>query len=180
MHALYAGTFDPATLGHLDLIERGARLFPRLTVGVAENLRKTPLFPLADRIAMLEREIRARRLRGVKVEAIRGLVVEWARRKGVTVLLRGIRTTSDFESEYQMALTNRALSPRVESVFVMPSERFAYLSSTLIREVVRHGGDVSRWVSPAVARALRERLRAEGVGTTGLGGRRHGKGKGKP
>jgi pantetheine-phosphate adenylyltransferase len=161
--ALYAGTFDPVTLGHLDLIERGARLFPGLTVGVADNVRKAPLFSAEERVAMLRREIGRRRLRGVKVASLRGLVVEWARARGIAVLLRGVRTTSDFEYEYQMALTNRALAGDVESVFVMPSEKYAYLSSTLIREVVRNGGDVSRWVPRGVERALRERL-AEGKG----------------
>jgi len=156
--ALYAGTFDPVTLGHLDLIERGVRLFPSLVVGVADNVRKTPLFTAEERVALLRDEIRRRGLGRVKVVSFRGLVVDWAREHGVDVLLRGVRTTSDFEYEYQMALTNRALSGEIESVFVMPSERFAYLSSTLIREVVRGGGDVSRWVPGAVAKALARRL----------------------
>lgn len=175
MRALYAGTFDPVTLGHLDLIERGVRLFPGLTVGVADNVRKAPLFPAAERVQMLEREVRARRLRGVKVVSFRGLVVDWAREHGISVLLRGVRTTSDFEYEYQMALTNRALAGDVESVFVMPSEKFAYLSSTLIREVVRGGGDVSRWVPAGVEKALKARLSADGEGALGLGGRRRRK-----
>jgi len=175
--ALYAGTFDPVTFGHVDLIERGARLFPGLTVGVADNIRKGPLFTAAERVEMLEREIRRRRLRGVKVVAFRGLVVDWARRHGMSVLLRGVRTTSDFEYEYQMALTNRALRKDIESVFVMPSEQYAYLSATLIREVVRGGGDVSRWVSKEVEKALRARLTAgaDGEGAPGLGGRRRRK-----
>jgi pantetheine-phosphate adenylyltransferase len=170
--ALYAGTFDPVTHGHLDLIERGTRLFPGLTVGVADNVRKAPLFPSAERVAMLEGEVRRRRLRGVRVVSFRGLVVDWARAHGISVLLRGVRTTSDFEYEYQMALTNRALSADIESVFVMPSEEYAYLSSTLIREVVRGGGDVSRWVPEAVERALRARLAADDAASRGLGGRR--------
>jgi pantetheine-phosphate adenylyltransferase len=171
-HALYAGTFDPVTLGHLDLIVRGLRLFPRLTVGVADNLRKAPLFSAEERVALLAGEVRRRRLRGVRVVSFRGLVVDWARANGADVLLRGVRTTSDFEYEYQMALTNRALSGEIETVFVMPSERFAYLSSTLIREVVRGGGDVSRWVPPAVGTALRRRLAGGDEGSPGLGGRR--------
>ncbi len=175
MRALYAGTFDPVTHGHLDLIVRGARLFPGLTVGVADNIRKAPLFTTAERVTMLEQEIRRRRIRGVKVAAFSGLLVDWARDHGIRVLLRGVRTTSDFEYEYQMALTNRALRGEVESVFVMPSEQFAYLSSTLIREVVRNGGDVSRWVPARVERALRERLSGDGAGKAGLGGRRRRK-----
>ncbi len=167
--ALYAGTFDPVTLGHLDLIERGTALFPRLTVGVAENVRKQALFTTEERAAFLRGEVRKRRLRGVDVQVVGGLVVDWARAHGFGVLLRGLRTTSDFEYEYQMALTNRALAGDVETVFVMPSERFAYLSSTLIREVVRGGGDVSRWVPRPVERALRERL--GGPGAPRAGGR---------
>ena len=170
--ALYAGTFDPVTLGHLDLIERGSRLFPGLTVGVADNPRKAPLFTAAERVALLERAVKSRRIPGVRVVSFRGLVVDWARAHGLSVLLRGVRTTSDFEYEYQMALTNRALDGGIESVFVMPSEEFAYLSSTLIREVVRGGGDVSRWVTPEVARALRDRLAG---GTTKATGKRRRK-----
>lgn len=178
--ALYAGTFDPVTLGHLDLIDRGARLFPSLVVGVADNVRKTPLFTAAERVAMLREEIRRSGLAKVEVVSFRGLVVDWARDHGVDVLLRGVRTTSDFEYEYQMALTNRALAGDVESVFVMPSEKYAYLSSTLIREVVRGGGDVSRWVPPAVAKALGRRLAEEGDAETPRGARRRtGKGRGK-
>jgi len=171
--ALYAGTFDPVTLGHLDLIGRGARLFPGLTVGVADNVRKKPLFTAEERVGFLRRAVKARRLRGVRVVSFRGLVVDWARAHGISVLLRGVRTTSDFEYEYQMALTNRALAPGVESVFVMPSEEYAYLSSTLIREVVRNGGDASRWVPREVDRALRERLAgAEGRVRADARGRR--------
>lgn len=161
--ALYAGTFDPVTLGHLDLIERGAGLFSSLTVGVADNVRKKPLFTAAERVSLLRGEI-ARRGLPVEVASFRGLVVDWARAHGIDVLLRGVRTTSDFEYEYQMALTNRALAGGIESVFVMPSEKYAYLSSTLIREVVRGGGDVSRWVPPAVEEALRVRLGGGGKG----------------
>ncbi len=170
--ALYAGSFDPVTLGHLDLIERGRGLFPRLLVGVADNVRKQALFTVPERVALLRDGVRDRGIRGVTVTTVDGLVVEWARAHGVSVLLRGVRTTSDFEFEYQMALTNRALAPDVETVFVMPSERFAYLSSTLIREVVRHGGDVSRWVPPAVEAALRERLGGEAASRPPRKGRR--------
>ncbi|MHC4925281.1 MAG: pantetheine-phosphate adenylyltransferase, partial [Planctomycetota bacterium] len=135
--ALYAGTFDPVTFGHLDLIERGRNLFPSLTVGVADNVRKTPLFTAAERVRLIRDAVKERGLKGVTVVSFTGLVVDWCRDNGVHVLLRGVRTTSDFEYEYQMALTNRAMAGDVESVFVMPSEKYAYLSSTLIREVVR-------------------------------------------
>jgi pantetheine-phosphate adenylyltransferase len=156
--ALYAGTFDPVTLGHLDLVERGVRLFPSLVVGIGDNSRKEPLFPADERAAMVRAEVKRRRLKGVTVAVFQGLAVDFARERGAEVLLRGVRTAADFEAEYPMALTNRALAGNIETVFVMPSEPYAYLSSSLIREVVRHGGDVSRWVSPAVARALRKKL----------------------
>ena len=123
--ALYAGTFDPVTLGHLDLIERGVGLFPGLTVGVAVNARKSPLFTADERVAMLRRAVRARRLRGVKVVVVDGLVVDWARAHGVSVLLRGVRTTSDFEAEYQMALTNRALASGTHSPATAPEPSVA-------------------------------------------------------
>ena len=155
--ALYPGSFDPLTLGHLDLIRRGARLFDRLTVALAENPRKTPLFSVEERLAMIRAHTAD--LANVDATSFRGLVVDYAAENGIHVLLRGVRTTADFEFEYQMALTNRALRPDVESVFVMPSAEYAYLSSSLIKEVVANGGDVSRWLPPAVLKAVQARLR---------------------
>ncbi|MCG3133605.1 MAG: Phosphopantetheine adenylyltransferase [Planctomycetes bacterium] len=158
--ALYPGTFDPVTFGHLDLIARGAALFGRLTVGVADNPRKSPLFTAAERVAMLRRHTKG--LANVDVVSFRGLVVDWAAANGASVLLRGVRTTADFEFEYQMALTNRALAPNVESCFVMPSAEYAFLSSSLIKEVVANGGDASRWLPPDVLAAVRAKLAARG------------------
>lgn len=154
--ALYPGTFDPPTLGHLDLIRRGATLFDHLTVGVADNPRKEPLFTARERVTMLRRLVRG--VGGVEVVAFRGLVVDYAADHGIGTLLRGVRTSSDFEFEYQMALTNRALRPSVESVFVMPAEEYSYLSSSLIKEVVANGGDASRWLPEPILRAVRRRL----------------------
>lgn len=154
--ALYPGTFDPLTYGHLDLIRRGAALFERLTVAVADNPRKTPLFTVRERAASIRRHTLD--LPNVDVTSFRGLVVDYAAEHGISVLLRGVRTTADFEFEYQMALTNRALRPAVESVFVMPAEEFAYLSSSLIKEVVANGGDASRWLPPDVLAAVQRRL----------------------
>lgn len=154
--ALYPGTFDPVTFGHLDLIRRGAALFDQLTVGIADNPRKTPLFSVRSRTAMIRRHVRD--LPNVEVVAFRGLVVDYAAERGIQTLLRGVRTTADFEFEYQMALTNRALRPAVESVFVMPSAEFAYLSSSLIKEVVVNGGDASRWLPEDVLEAVKRRL----------------------
>jgi pantetheine-phosphate adenylyltransferase len=154
--ALYPGSFDPVTLGHLDLIARGASLFGRLVVAVADNPRKKAAFTAAERVAMLRRH--TKRHRNVEVVSFSGLVVDYAKAHGIGVLLRGVRTTSDFEFEYQMALTNRSLAPDVETVFMMPSAEFAFLSSTLIKEVVGSGGDASRWVPKDVERALAKRL----------------------
>lgn len=158
--ALYPGTFDPPTLGHLDLIERGARLFGRLVVGVAVNPRKQPLLSDEERVDLLERH--TRKLGNVEVTTFSGLVVDFARDQGLDAILRGLRTTSDFEFEYQMALTNRALEPRIDTVFVMPSEQFAFLSSSLIKEVVGNGGDASRWVPQDVHDLMVNRLRGAG------------------
>ncbi len=155
--ALYPGSFDPVTRGHLDLIARGAALFGRLVVAVADNPRKKPAFTVDERVAMLRRH--TKRHRNVEVASFTGLAVDFARSRDLGVLLRGARTTSDFEFEYQMALTNRSLAPGVETVFLMPSEEFAFLSSSLIKEVVASGGDASRWVTKDVERALAKRSR---------------------
>jgi pantetheine-phosphate adenylyltransferase len=155
-HALYPGTFDPPTLGHVDVIARGARLFERLTVGVAENPRKAPMFTPKERVAMLRRLCAD--LGNVDVVSFHGLVVDYAAEAGIGVLLRGVRTSTDFEFEYQMALTNRAMRPAIESVFVMPAAEYAFLSSSLIKEVAANGGDASRWLPPEVLAAVRKKL----------------------
>jgi pantetheine-phosphate adenylyltransferase len=155
--ALYPGSFDPVTLGHLDLVARGASLFDRLVVAVADNPRKKAVFSVEERVAMIRRHVK--RMKHVEVTSFSGLAVEFARGAGLDVLLRGLRTPSDFEFEYQMALTNRSLAGDVETVFMMPSSEFAFLSSTLIKEVVGAGGDASRWVPRDVERALVKRLR---------------------
>jgi pantetheine-phosphate adenylyltransferase len=155
--ALYHGSFDPVTRGHLDLIARGAALFGRLVVAVADNPRKKPAFTVEERVAMLRRH--TRKHRNVEVASFTGLAVDFAESRGLGAILRGARTTSDFEFEYQMALTNRSLAPAVETVFLMPSEEYAFLSSSLIKEVVASGGTASRWVTPDVERALAKRLR---------------------
>jgi len=155
--ALYPGSFDPVTRGHLDLVERALPLFDRLTVAVAVNSSKNTTFTAEERVAML-REVLPADPR-VSVTTFRGLVVDFCRAQGIGAILRGVRTVSDFEYEYQMALTNRHLAPGIETVFVMPSVQFSYVSSSLIREVVRNGGDVGSFLPPPVERRLRERLR---------------------
>jgi pantetheine-phosphate adenylyltransferase len=155
--ALYPGSFDPVTNGHLDLVERALPLFDHLTVAVALNSSKQPTFTADERVRMLQ-EVLPRDPR-LSVTTFRGLVVDFCRTQGIGAILRGVRTVSDFEYEYQMALTNRHLAAAIETVFVMPSVQYSYVSSSLIREIVRNGGDVSTFLPPPVERALRERLR---------------------
>jgi len=155
--AIYPGSFDPVTRGHLDLVERALPLFDKLTVAVAVNSSKNATFTPDERVAML-REVLPADPR-LSVTTFRGLVVDFCRAQGIGAILRGVRTVSDFEYEYQMALTNRHLAPGIETVFVMPSVQYSYVSSSLIREIVRNGGDVGSFLPPPVESRLRERLR---------------------
>ena len=150
--AIYAGTFDPITLGHVDLIERSAELFERLILAVAESTPKTPLFTVAERLSMARAVVKG--MANVRVESFNGLVVDYARAQQARVLIRGLRAYSDFEYEFQMALTNRKLAPTIDTVFLVPHERYTYLNSTIVREVARLGGDVSGFVPPGVRRRL--------------------------
>lgn len=156
--AVYPGTFDPVTNGHLDLIERGRRRFDRLVVAILRNEEKQPLFSGDERIGLL-REATAG-FDNVEVDSFDGLLVDNARRMGASVILRGIRALSDFEYELQMALMNRRLAADIETVFLVPSEAYSYVSSRLVREVARLGGDVSELVPPNVVQALERRLAA--------------------
>lgn len=154
--ALYAGTFDPVTYGHLDVIRRAAVLFDKVIVGVSVNPRKTPLFSTAERVGMLEAA--CREMTNVSAAVVPGLVVEFAREVGANVIVRGLRAVSDFESELQMASTNRALAPEVETVFFTPAPEYHYLSASMVCDIARFGGAVSDFVPPNVERALRARL----------------------
>jgi pantetheine-phosphate adenylyltransferase len=156
--AIYPGSFDPVTNGHLDLIERASRLFDRLIVALLTNPEKDPLFSLDERVEML-REVVAH-LPNVEVETFDGLLVDYARRRGARVLLRGIRAVSDYEYELQMALMNRTLAPDIETVFMLPAEAYSYLSSRLVKEVARLGGSIKELVPAAV----HERIRSKVVG----------------
>lgn len=157
--ALYPGTFDPVTHGHEDLIGRGLAVFDRVVVGVASDTSKSPMFPLDERVEML-REVLAGESR-VAVAAFSGLTVEFAREIGARTILRGLRAVSDFELEFQMALMNKHLAPEIEILFMAPDSTYSFLSSSMVREVARLGGDIGEFVSPSVARRLAERF-AEG------------------
>ena len=154
--AIYPGSFDPLTLGHLDLIERGSRLFDHLTVGVLTNPDKDALFTVAERVEMLEAVTRG--IAKVSVETFRGLLVSYAAQKNATAVLRGIRAFSDFEYELQMALMNRKLEPQVETVFLMPAESYLYVSSRLVKEIAEYGGSVKDLVPPLVEEKLRQKI----------------------
>ena len=156
MAAIYPGTFDPITLGHVDLIRRAARLFDRLILAVSDSLRKSPLFTQAERLAMA-REL-AVEIPQVEVDSFDGLLVEYARRKQARVILRGLRAFSDFEYEFQMALMNRKLLSTVETVYLMPSEEYVYLNSTIVKEVALLGGNIRCFVPEVVASALFKKI----------------------
>lgn len=152
--AIYAGSFDPITRGHEDLIRRSLELVDRLIVAVATNSAKQPLFTREERVDLIRATIADDR---VQVKTFDGLLVDFASREGASVLIRGLRAVSDFEYEYQMALMNRHLAPRLETIFMVPSLDTTYISASIIREVARYGGDVSNLVHPVVAEALRAR-----------------------
>jgi pantetheine-phosphate adenylyltransferase len=154
--ALYPGTFDPPTNGHVDLIQRGAKLFDQLTVAILNNPVKNPLFTVGERVEMLKEVTAA--LPNVSVATFDGLMVEFARRQGASAVLRGIRAISDYEYEFQMALMNRRLAPEIETVFLQPAGRYSFISSRMLKEVFSFGGDVTGLVPPNVLKRLRERV----------------------
>ncbi|CAK0780577.1 Phosphopantetheine adenylyltransferase [Gammaproteobacteria bacterium] len=153
--AVYPGTFDPITNGHSDLIERASRLFSRVVVAVAAGSGKQPTFSYEERVALAEEVLVG--LPGVEVHGFRGLLVDYAQSCGAQVILRGLRAVSDFEYEFQLAGMNRRLYSGIETLFMMPAERYTYLSASLVREIAALGGDVSEFVHAKVLTALRER-----------------------
>lgn len=155
--AIYPGTFDPLTLGHLDVIQRAAQIFDPLMVAVTETTKKTSLFSLEERLQLAREAVK--NLKGVQVVPFRGLLVDFARKSKVGVLVRGLRAFSDFEYEFQMALSNRKLASDVETVFLMTSETYSYISSSVVREVADLGGDTSGLVPPNVQAALMRKLK---------------------
>ena len=151
--ALYPGSFDPVTYGHMDLIRRARELFDEVHVAVAINDEKNPLLSVESRVQLLKEAVKGRR--GIIVSTFDGLIVDYARAHKIGILIRGLRATSDFDYEFQMALTNRELASDIDTIFLMPSEKHFYLSSRLIKEISRLGGDVSKFVPPFVRRALK-------------------------
>ncbi len=153
--AVYPGSFDPITKGHEDLIHRSLGFVDRIVVGVAVNVAKQPLFSFEERVALIRECVPDKR---VEVQSFDGLLVDFAKKVGATVIVRGLRAVSDFEYEFQMALMNRNLGPHIETIFLVPAFDLTYLSSSLVREVARFGGDVSALVSPAVQQALKRKF----------------------
>lgn len=154
--AIYAGTFDPLTLGHLDLVERGAELFDRLILAVGQAAHKEPLFDTAERVSMAERIVR--KFPNVEVDSFDCLLVDYARRRGARILIRGLRAYSDFEYEFPMALTNRKLAPEIETLFMMPKEIHSFVSSSIVRQLASLGGDTRQFVPEPVYRAIRKKM----------------------
>ena len=154
--AVYPGTFDPVTYGHLDLINRATKIFDEVIVAVAHNSGKAPLFRVEERVALLTQATKG--MRGVRIDAFDSLVVDYCRRQRARVMIRGMRMVSDFEYEFQMALTNRKLCDEVETIFLMPHETYAYVSARLIKEAAALGAELTAFVPPAVAAALKRKL----------------------
>jgi pantetheine-phosphate adenylyltransferase len=157
--AIYPGSFDPLTNGHVDIIERGSRIFDQIIVAILGNVEKTPLFSESERIAILQHVFKGRD--NVKVETFSGLLVDYAQLKKASVIVRGLRAVSDFEYEFQMALMNRHLAPGIETVFMMPAEQYTYISSRLIKEVFTLGGEITGLVPPIVEDKLRAKQKAK-------------------
>jgi pantetheine-phosphate adenylyltransferase len=156
VRALYPGTFDPPTNGHIDLIQRGSKIFDHLTVAILNNPVKDPLFSVEERAEMLRES--TGELGNVSVATFEGLMVEYARQIGASVVLRGIRAISDYEYEFRMALMNRRLAPEIETVFLQPAGRYSFISSRMVKEVFSFGGDVIGLVPPNVFKRLRDRM----------------------
>ena len=154
--AIYPGTFDPITNGHLDIVKRASLLFDKIIVAVSNNPHKTPLFSLRERRKLVQETVVE--LENVDVDVFDGLLVEYAKKRGASALIRGLRAVSDFEFEFQMALMNRKLMPKLETVYLMPSEEYTYINSAIVKEVARLGGRIDCFLPAVVAKALKEKV----------------------
>lgn len=154
--AVYPGTFDPITNGHLDIVKRASKLFDKIIVAVSDNLHKNPLFSLEEREKFVRETVNG--LGNVDVEVFDGLLVQYAKKKGASAIIRGLRAVSDFEYEFQMALMNRKLMSELETVYLMPSEEYTYINSTIVKEVARLGGRINCFIPPVVEKALKEKF----------------------
>lgn len=154
--AVYPGTFDPVTYGHIDIIKRAAKIYDKVIVAVAHNEDKNPLFSVEERVSMLKDSVRL--LKNVIVDDFNGLAVDYVKSKGSRVMIRGLRMISDFESEFQMALTNRKLSEDIETIFMMPNESYSYISSKLMKEAAKLGADVKNFIPKKVQILLKKKL----------------------
>jgi pantetheine-phosphate adenylyltransferase len=163
--AIYPGTFDPITNGHLDILERALKLFDKVIITIARNSAKNPLFSEEERLEMIRKSVRT--LKGVEVDSFDGLLVEYAQAKKATAVVRGLRAISDFEYELQMALMNRKLNEGLVTVFLMPNEKYTYLNSSIVREIARHKGDVRDFVPRHVLERLTEKMHQEKTGRKG-------------
>ncbi len=161
VRALYPGSFDPVTNGHLDVLKRASSLFDEVLVAVAQNDSKSALFSTEERIRLIQQSTQD--LPNIRITSFQGLLVDFARKQDARAIIRGLRAISDFEYEFQMALMNRSLEPKLETLFLMPSEEYTYLSSRLVKEVSRLGGDISRFVPHCVVAALKERNAQTGL-----------------
>ena len=157
--AVYPGTFDPMTLGHFDLIRRAAKLYDHLIVAVAKtSVKKGAIFSAKERATMIKEDVEKAGLENVEVKVLDTLLVDFCRREGAKVVIRGVRVYSDFEYEFQMALTNRRMAPEIETLFMMPSENLAYVTASTVREIASYGGDTSPFVTPAVQKRLQKKV----------------------
>ncbi len=158
---VYPGTFDPVTYGHLDILKRASKIFDKVVVCVAYNVHKNPLLSLDERVKLLKENIENLKLKNIEIDSFSGLLVDYLKKRNIKVIIRGLRAVTDFDYEFAYACMNRKLNPEVETVFLMSSEKYLFISSSLVKEVIRLGGDISEYVPENVVQLLKQKLRRE-------------------